>query len=164
MHPRLERLRTYADLPETLLLSGPTGAGKSRLARFVHEQSRRADEPFVTLDLSAIPPTMQMAELFGWRRGAFTGAVRDHEGAAARAGAGTLFIDEIDKLSLEAQAGLLRLLEERRFRVLGASSDDLDCKARLIAGSNVDLRAAIAQGRFREDLFYRINVLVVALP
>lgn len=162
--PVIARLRAYAGLPETLLITGPTGAGKSRLARWVHAQSPRRDAPFVTVDLLSTPGEMQLAELFGWRRGSFTGALRDQQGAIGRAGSGTLFIDEIDKLSLDCQAGLLRLLEERRYRCLGDERDDRICDARIVVGTNIDLGAAVARGAFREDLFYRLNVLVAALP
>ena len=164
MQPIIDRLRIYAVLPETLLIAGPTGAGKSRLASAVHRWSPRRAEPFVAVDLLTVPRDMQMAELFGWRRGAFTGAVRDQLGAVARAAGGTLFLDEIDKLTLACQAGLLRLLEDRRYRQLGDQGDDQRCSARIIVGTNVDLRAAVARGDFREDLYYRLNVLVTEIP
>jgi len=105
-----------------------------------------------------------MAELLGWRRGAFTGAVRDTPGALARAAKGTLFIDEIDKLSLKAQAGLLQVLEERRYRPLGDNASERRADVRFIVSTNVDLHAAVRAGDFREDLYYRINVLPVRLP
>jgi DNA-binding NtrC family response regulator len=104
-----------------------------------------------------------MAELMGWRRGAFTGAVRDTPGALARSAKGTLFIDEIDKLSLKAQAGLLQVLEERRYRPLGDNASDQRADVRFIVSTNVDLHVAVRAGRFREDLYYRINVLPVRL-
>jgi DNA-binding NtrC family response regulator len=102
-----------------------------------------------------------MAELFGWKKGAFTGALKDTAGCIARAERGTLFIDEIDKLSLKAQAGLLRVLEERRYRPLGEGTGDRSADVRFIVGTNTDLYAAARAGRFREDLYYRINVLPV---
>jgi len=160
----VQLLQAFAGMDETLLISGPTGAGKSRLARWCHARSPRAEAPFETVDLLSVPHEMQMAELFGWRKGAFTGAVRDQEGYVARAKGGTLFIDEVDKLSLEAQAGLLQLLETRRYRPLGSSSSDLHADVRFVIGTNADLAAAIAEGRFREDLYYRINVLPIRLP
>jgi MoxR-like ATPase len=163
MVPVVRLLRAFAAQDETLLLTGPTGAGKSRMARFCHARSRRADGPFETVDLLSVPPTMQAAELFGWRRGAFTGADRDHDGYVARAQGGSLFLDEIDKLSLDAQASLLRLLETRRYRPLGHTSDR-DADVRFLVGTNADLRAAVSEGRFREDLYYRVQVLAVALP
>ncbi|KIG13073.1 Flagellar regulatory protein FleQ [Enhygromyxa salina] len=164
MRTIVDRLATYAMLPETLLITGPTGTGKSSIARWVHDHSPRTHAPFVTVDLLAVPREMQMSELFGWRRGAFTGAVRDQDGGVTRAGAGTLFIDEVDKLSLACQAGLLRLLEDRCFRVLGDDRQDRRCHARIIVGTNGDLEAAVARGEFREDLYYRVHVLVAELP
>ncbi|AKT43944.1 sigma-54-dependent transcriptional regulator [Chondromyces crocatus] len=160
----IEMLRVFADQEETVLIGGPTGAGKSRLARWCHQQSRRREQRFETLDLLSVPEELQMAELFGWKRGAFTGAVKDSAGAIVRAGQGTLFIDEIDKLSLKAQAGLLRVLEERRFRPLGDEHGERAADVRFIVGTNADLREAVRAGRFREDLYYRINVLPVRLP
>jgi MoxR-like ATPase len=157
-------LRVFARQDETLLISGPTGAGKSRLARWCHEQSRRKQGPFEVLDLMTVPEELQMAELFGWRKGAFTGAVRDSAGSVQRAQGGTLFIDEVDKLSLKAQAGLLHVLEERNFRVLGESGEERRADVRFIVGTNTDLQAAVRAGRFREDLYYRIHVLPVQLP
>ncbi|MEZ4433653.1 MAG: sigma 54-interacting transcriptional regulator [bacterium] len=164
MAPLVRVLRAFAAEEETLLIRGETGTGKSRLARYCHARSPRKDGPFEVLDLLSVPADTQVGELFGWRRGAFTGAVRDHDGYVARAEGGTLFIDEIDKLSLEAQAALLHLLEERRYRVLGAGGRRLDADVRFIVGTNADLAEAVAAGRFREDLYYRINVLPLELP
>ncbi len=157
-------LRVFADQDETLLISGPTGAGKSRLARWVHARSQRGSGPFEVVDLNAVPPDMQMAELFGWRKGAFTGAVRDQDGSVGRAEGGTLFLDEIDKLDLKAQSGLLSLLEDRRYRVLGDTGSSRPADVRFVVGTNADLVAQVREGRFREDLYYRINVLPVRLP
>jgi len=158
-------LRVFTPSNDTILISGPTGAGKSRLARWCHEHSARRGQPFIVLDILGTPEDMQMAELFGWKRGAFTGAVKDNPGAVMRAGKGTLFIDEIDKLSLKAQAGLLRFIEERSYRMLG---DDLlserHADVRFLVGTNADLRAAVRVGKFREDLYYRVNVFPVRLP
>jgi transcriptional regulator with AAA-type ATPase domain len=157
-------LRVFAQQEETLLLSGPTGAGKSRLARWCHEHSSRQSGRFESLDLTTIPEELQMGELFGWRKGAFTGAVRDNPGCLARAEGGTLFIDEIDKLSLKAQAGLLHVLEERTWRTLGDSGNEQRANVRFIVGTNANLREAVRRGTFREDLYYRINVLPVRVP
>ena len=159
----VELLRAFAPRDDTVLISGPTGAGKSRLARWCHEHSQRRGQPFETLDLLGVPEDLQTAELFGWKRGAFTGAVKDNPGAIARAAKGTLFLDELDKLSLKAQAGLLRFIEERTYRMLGDDSGDRRADVRLLVGTNVDLRAAVRAGRFREDLYYRVNVLPVRL-
>jgi DNA-binding NtrC family response regulator len=147
-----------------VLISGPTGAGKSRLARWCHEHSQRRSQRFEALDLLGVPEDLQTAELFGWKRGAFTGAVKDNPGAISRAAKGTLFLDEIDKLSLKAQAGLLRFIEERAYRMLGDDAvAERRADVRLLVGTNADLRAAVRAGRFREDLYYRINVLPVRL-
>jgi DNA-binding NtrC family response regulator len=164
MHPVIEILRVFADQEETVLLSGPTGAGKTRLARWCHERSQFKSGPFEVIDLATVPEELQMAELFGWRKGAFTGAARDTVGAIARAEGGTLFIDEIDKLSLRAQAGLLRVLEEKRYRSLGEGTGDRVANVRFVIGTNADLGALSRKGQFREDLYYRINVLPVRIP
>jgi len=160
----VELLRAFAPRDDTVLISGPTGAGKSRLARWCHEHSQRRGQRFEVLDILGVPEELQMAELFGWKRGAFTGAVKDNPGAIGRAAKGTLFLDEVDKLSLKAQAALLRLVEERAYRMLGDdAAGDRRADMRLLVGTNADLRAAVRAGRFREDLYYRINVLPVRL-
>ncbi len=158
----VQALRVFAQQAETLLLSGPTGVGKSRLAHWCHVQSSRHAGPFVLVDLLSVPAELQAGTLFGWKKGAFTGADRDRNGSLAEAGGGTLFIDEIDNLSLAAQAVLLQVLETRRYRPLGGRQQQAD--VRFIVGTNADLRHAIREGRFREDLFYRINVLPVKVP
>lgn len=160
----VELLRAFAPQRETLLLTGPTGTGKSRMARYCHVMSERADGPFEVVDLISVPEEMQMGELFGWRKGAFTGAADHHEGSVERATGGTLFIDEIDKLSSKAQAGLLFLLEEHQYRVLGDSGPLRSADVRFIVGTNADLRQAVSDGKLRNDLYYRINVLAVDLP
>ncbi len=164
MTPLIEMLRIFAEQEETVLLTGPTGSGKSRLARWCHQHSRRAKGPFEILDLATVPEDLQMADLFGWKRGAFTGAARDTAGAVTRAATGTLFIDEIDKLSMRAQAGLLRVFEERRYRPLGEGASDRAADVRFIVSTNANVRELVKAGRFREDLYYRINVLPVQVP
>ena len=160
----VQLLRVFAQQDETVLIGGPTGAGKSRLARWCHERSPRRGQCFEALDLLTVPEDLQMAELFGWRKGAFTGAVRDTPGSVARAEGGTLFIDEIDKLSMKAQAGLLHLLEERKYRPLGEAARERRANVRFVIGTNMDLHGLVQAGRFREDLYYRINVLPVRVP
>ncbi len=160
----IDMLRVFAQQEEPILISGPTGAGKSRIARWCHEQSSVRGHPFEVLDLSAIPEDLQMAELFGWKKGAFTGAVKDNAGVIARARGGTLFIDEIDNLSTRAQAGLLHVLEERSYRVLGDDGAEKSADVRFLIGTNATLEEAVRQKRFRQDLYYRINVLPVRLP
>jgi DNA-binding NtrC family response regulator len=160
----LRTLRHFAVSNETILLLGPTGSGKSRLARWCHAQSNRAGKPFVAADLTAIPEDLQLAELFGWRKGAFTGAVDHHAGLVSQAEGGTLFLDEIDKLSLKAQAGLLSFIEDRRYHVLGSSSSGRQADVAIICATNANLPEAVAKGIFREDLYYRINVLPVQIP
>lgn len=162
--PLIAMLRIFAKQEETILLSGPTGAGKSRLARWCKEQSPRKAAPFEVLDLMTVPKDLQMAEIFGWKRGAFTGAVKDSLGSVGRAEGGTLFIDEIDKLSLEAQAGLLHLLEERTYRSLGEGGGEKRANARFVVGTNANLLKDVEAGKFREDLYYRINVLPLKIP
>jgi DNA-binding NtrC family response regulator len=157
-------LRVFAQQEETILIGGPTGSGKSRLARWCHERSPRRPGTFETLDLSTVPEELQMAELFGWKKGGFTNAIRDNPGAIGRAASGTLFIDEVDKLSLRAQAGLLHVLEERTYRSLGDHGGERRANVRFIVGTNTNLQTAVREGRFREDLYYRINVLPVRLP
>ena len=163
MQPIVRVLRVFVRQDETLLFTGPTGSGKSRLAHWCHANSTRSEGPFKTANLLAVPDEMQMAELFGWKQGAFTGATTDHVGLVGAAEGGTLFLDEIDKLSLKAQAGLLHLLETRQSTRLG-DVRQRSADVRFIVGTNVDLPAAVRDGTFREDLFYRINVLPVHLP
>lgn len=163
MMPLIGLLRVFAQQSETLLITGPTGVGKSRLAKWCHAQSAVLNGPFQVVDLLTVPEDMQMAELFGWRKGAFTGALNSQPGCVARADGGTLFIDEVDKLSLKAQAGLLQLLETRTYRVLGDPGQAQRANVRFIVGTNANLASAVAAGSFREDLYYRINVLPVRL-
>ncbi len=163
MRPIVRNLRVFAQHDETLLLLGATGTGKSRLARWCHSRSRRTRGPFEVVDLSSVPEDLHQGELFGWRKGAFTGAGRDHMGAIGRAAGGTLFIDEIDKLDRRSQASLLRVLEDGSYRAIGDQQIHR-CDVRFIVGTNADLDLAIAEGRFLPDLYYRINVLPVRLP
>ncbi len=163
MEPVVAMLRMFAGLDEALLLRGPTGTGKSHLARWCHAQSPRSCYPFVVVHLHALPDGLREGELFGWRRGAFTGATQDHAGAVQRAEGGTLFIDEVDKLPLSTQAGLLRLIEDRRYQAMGDGRERV-ANVRFMVGTNAPLEAEVAAGRFLEDLYYRIHVLPVEVP
>jgi DNA-binding NtrC family response regulator len=156
-------LRAFAAQEETILLGGPTGAGKSRLARWCHTHSSRSAGPFERLDLITVPESLQLGELFGWKKGAFTGANRDSPGRLARAQKGTLFVDEVDKLTLRAQAALLEVLDDQTYRPLGEERNRI-ADVRFIIGTNRDLQGEVRAGRFLEDLYYRINVLPLQVP
>lgn len=158
----IDTLGCYARTDEVLLLRGPTGTGKSRLARWCWSRSARRDAPLVIANLLGVPETGQDSELFGVRRGAFTG-VSERVGQVTQAQGGTLFIDEVDKLSLAAQVKLLRLLDERVYRVVGETRER-EADLRFILASNADLELAVQEGRFLEDLYYRICVLPVWIP
>jgi transcriptional regulator with GAF, ATPase, and Fis domain len=147
----------------TVLITGETGTGKEIAARAIHNAGPRADAPFVALNCSAVPGSLMEAELFGHTRGAFTGASQARVGRIEQAEGGTLFLDEIGDLSLELQAKLLRVLQEREFQRLG-SSETLKMNARVLAATNCDLRMKAACGEFRADLYYRLNVVPLELP
>jgi two-component system response regulator HydG len=146
----------------TVLVLGESGTGKELLARYIHEQSARARGAFIAVNCSAIPETILEAELFGHERGAFTGAVGRREGRFAKAAGGTLFLDEIGELSPSVQVKLLRVLQEGEYEPVGG--DTVKADVRIVAATNRDLRAQVAAGRFREDLFYRLNVIAVTAP
>ena len=147
----------------SVLLSGPSGSGKEAYARFIHRRSARASGPFVALNCAAIPESMLEAELFGHEKGAFTGAVQARVGKFEAAQGGTLLLDEISEMEPGLQAKLLRVLQERELQRLG-SNQTVTLDVRVIATTNVDLQAAVAEGRFREDLYYRLNVFPLPLP
>ncbi|MBF8288830.1 MAG: Sigma-54-dependent Fis family transcriptional regulator [Candidatus Rokubacteria bacterium] len=147
----------------TVLIQGETGTGKELVARAIHNQSPRRDKPFVAVDCGAIPETLVESELFGYEKGAFTGAVRHKDGRFQAAGSGTVFLDEVGNLPLPTQAKLLRAIEERQVTPLGATRQ-VPVDARIIAASNVDLEDASRAGRFRPDLYYRLNEFGISLP
>ncbi|MDI1431412.1 sigma-54-dependent transcriptional regulator [Polyangium sorediatum] len=156
-------VRRVADSPATVLVTGPSGSGKELVARALHEASRRKEAPFVAVNAAAIPETLLESELFGYKKGAFTDARQDKKGIFVEADGGTLFLDEIGDLPLVLQAKILRVLEEREVRPLGATrSAPVD--VRVVAATNHDLRKAVKEGRFREDLFYRLAVIEIAIP
>jgi transcriptional regulator with PAS, ATPase and Fis domain len=146
-----------------VLITGESGVGKDLLASFIHSRSRRAAEAFVKIDCATLPGELLEAELFGYERGAITGAVEARAGRFEAAQKGTVVLDEIAHLSTDAQAKLLRVIEAREFERLGGRKT-IRLDARLIALTNVDLDAAVKAGRFREDLFYRLNVISIRVP
>jgi len=147
----------------TVLLTGESGTGKDLCARALHATSDRADEAFVAISCAAIPAALLESELFGHERGAFTDAKSRRDGLFQQADRGTLFLDEIGEMAPELQAKLLRFLEDKTFRRVGGSVE-MSADVRVIAATNVDLREAVAAGRFREDLYYRLAVVTVRLP
>ena len=156
-------LERVADTPTTVLITGESGTGKELVARALHEHSTRRDKPFIKVNCAAIPKELIESELFGYERGAFTGAVSSKPGRFELAGAGTLFLDEIGEIPIEMQVKLLRALQESEFeRVGGIKTIRVD--VRLVAATNRDLKKLIAAGTFREDLFYRLNVVPIRLP
>ena len=152
-----------ADAPSTVLITGESGTGKELVATALHEQSSRRDKPFIKINCAAIPRELMEAELFGYERGAFTGAVSTKPGRFELADGGTLFLDEIGEIPIDMQVKLLRALQESEFeRVGGLKTIKVD--VRLVAATSRDIPKEIAAGKFREDLFYRLNVVPVALP
>jgi transcriptional regulator with PAS, ATPase and Fis domain len=163
MHDVFEMLERLADSPVTITLVGETGTGKDVLAHTLHNGSGRRDGPFVVFDCGAVAATLAESELLGHERGAFTGAVAAHLGAFERANGGTLFLDEIGELSLDLQPRLLRVLESRRVRRVGGTHDR-PIDVRIIAATHRDLRADVAAGKFRQDLYFRLAAAVVPVP
>lgn len=157
------KLPLLARCDVTVMIWGETGTGKELVARTLHYLSPRHDRPFVPIDCSAIPPELAESELFGHERGAFTGAVTKTQGLIAAADQGTLFLDEVDGLSLSVQAKLLRFLQEMEYRPLG-SNKIRSADVRVIAATNGDLQQRVRDGEFRKDLYYRLNVAQIRLP
>jgi two-component system response regulator FlrC len=147
----------------TVLLLGESGTGKEVVARLLHRASPRANGPFVAINCAALPEQLLEAELFGYERGAYTGAAQSKPGQLEQAAGGTLFLDEVGEMSPSAQAKFLRVLQEREFQRLGGTRT-LRSDVRIIAATNRDLRRAIGDGQFRDDLYYRLNVFAIALP
>ena len=159
----LERVRRVAASSSTLLIRGESGVGKELLASLIHYLGAGRDEPLVKIDCASLPRELMESELFGYERGAFTGATQTKRGRLELAGAGTLILDEIAALTPMMQAKLLRVLEEKRFERLGGARP-LSLAARIIALTNADLDQAVAEGAFRQDLFYRLNVIPLVVP
>jgi transcriptional regulator with GAF, ATPase, and Fis domain len=157
-------LKRIAPTDSTLLLVGETGSGKGAAAKAIHQLSPRHDGPLVIFDCAAVSDSLIESELFGHEKGAFTGAINQRIGCLERAHGGTLFLDEIDDLALDLQPKLLRAIEDREFRRLGASSASIAFDSRIVAASKKDLWAETQAGRFREDLYFRLSVFTVSLP
>jgi DNA-binding NtrC family response regulator len=163
MQEQTEKARRAATTDATVMILGESGTGKEVMARFMHNQSKRKDGPYVPVECSAMPGTLIESELFGYERGAFTGADRTKKGLIESADGGTLFLDEIGDLGVELQTRLFRFVEERVLRRLGGLTPvKVDC--RILCATNQDLVAKIKAGSFREELFYRLSVITVKLP
>ena len=152
-----------APTDSTVLITGETGSGKEVMANAIHRLSKRADYPFVAINCSAIPETLLESELFGYKKGAFTGANADKRGLLEEANQGTLFLDEIGDMNLSLQSKLLRVLDDGQVRRVG-DTETKKVNVRIIAATNKDLRKEIEAGRFREDLFFRLNVVMLHVP
>ena len=163
MQEVLELAARVAPLDTTVLVYGESGTGKEFIVRMIHDQSPRASGPFVSINCAALTETLLESELFGHVRGAFTGAVRDKAGLFEVAGNGTLFLDEIGEVAPTVQAKLLRALQEREIRRVGAERN-IKVNARVVAATNRDLRAAVDAGTFREDLYFRLGAFVITVP
>jgi len=159
----LETVHKVAPTSATVMIYGESGTGKELIARAVHNLSERAAKPFISISAGALPETLLESELFGYEKGAFTGAVTAKPGRFEMANGGTLFLDEIGDISSATQVKLLRVLQERQFERLGGTRS-IEVDVRVVAATNQDLQQLIADGDFREDLFYRLNVVPVTLP
>ena len=158
----IERIERIAHLDQAVLIRGETGTGKELIARLLHEKSR-GDQPYVDVNCAAIPATLWESEIFGHKKGAFTDARNDREGLVAQAARGTLFFDEIGEMPLDVQPKILRLLQERRYQMVGGKAGHT-AECRIVFATHRDLREMVEQGKFREDLYYRINVLEIDIP
>ena len=159
----LERAAAAARTDADVLIEAESGTGKELLARFIHEHSNRRDKPFVAVNCAAVPDQLLESELFGHARGAFTGAIATKVGKFELANGGTLLLDEVGEMALSLQPKLLRVLQEREFERVGGTHL-VSLRSRVIATTNVSLRAMVESGRFRADLFYRLNVIPLSLP
>jgi formate hydrogenlyase transcriptional activator len=163
MRQVVKQVEKVAPSDSTVLILGETGTGKELVARALHRRSKRATRAFVRVNCAAIPQSLIASELFGHEKGAFTGALQRRPGRFEAADGGTIFLDEIGEIPMETQISLLRVLQEREFERVG-SNHPIKVDVRLIAATNRDLTAAVAQGTFRQDLFYRLNVFPIAIP
>jgi two-component system response regulator PilR (NtrC family) len=159
----LEMINRVKDTRSNILITGESGTGKEVIARALHNRSSRRARPFVAVNCGALPENLIESELFGYKRGAFTGATGDHQGLVETANGGTLFLDEIGELPQPMQVKLLRVLQERTIRRVG-DTQDRTVDVRVVAATNRNLEEEVAAGRFREDLFFRINVIAIHIP
>ena len=163
MRQTLEIIRQVSRWDTTVLVRGESGTGKELIANAIHHNSPRAAAPFVKFNCAALPDTLLESELFGHEKGAFTGAVRQRKGRFELADGGTLFLDEIGESSASFQAKLLRILQEGEMERVGGD-ETLRVNVRIIAATNRNLEEEVRQGNFREDLYYRLNVMPISLP
>jgi DNA-binding NtrC family response regulator len=163
MHAIFELVQDIASLRSTVLIRGESGTGKELIARAIHNSGERAGKPFIAVSCAALAETLLESELFGYEKGAFTGATAQKKGKFELAADGTIFLDEIGDISPKLQVDLLRVLQQRSFYRVGGS-EETQVEARVIAATHVDLRQAVEEGRFRDDLFYRLNVIEINIP
>jgi len=159
----LSMVSKVAHTDSTILISGESGTGKELIAKAIHVNSRRKNRSFITINCGALPENLQESELFGHVRGAFTGAIRDKRGLFQEANGGTLFLDEVGETAFSAQVKLLRFLQDGEIRRVG-ENEPIYVDVRLLAATNQDLEKSIEEGRFREDLYYRLNVIPIHMP
>ncbi|MDJ0834896.1 MAG: sigma-54 dependent transcriptional regulator [Acidobacteriota bacterium] len=163
MRKLIETLDRVARLDTTILITGESGTGKELIMKYIHQNSSRADKPFVSVNCGALPESLFESELFGYEKGAFTGADKRREGLFESARGGTIFLDEMGEMPLQMQIKLLRVLQEKSIRRVGGT-EEIPVDFRLVAATNRNLEKDVAEGNFREDLYYRINVVPVQLP
>lgn len=163
MRKIFDLISTVSQSDGTVLIHGESGTGKELVARAIHNRGHRSNQPFVVINCAAIPATLMESEIFGYNRGAFTGATTTNIGKLEIADKGTVFLDDIDSLDINMQAKLLRIIQEKEFERLG-STKVIKADVRFVAASNKDLEKLISRGEFREDLYYRLNVLPIKLP
>jgi transcriptional regulator with PAS, ATPase and Fis domain len=166
-HPKIKEILSFlpdiAESESAVLIEGPTGSGKELIARAIHQLSPRKSGPFIAVNCAALPETLLESEIFGYAKGAFTGALKNKAGRLALANGGSLFLDEISSTSVAFQADLLRVLEEGEFIPLGGTRT-LKSDFHVITATNLELKRLVNEGKFREDLYYRLNVAKVSLP
>lgn len=163
LHRVLDNVIRVAPTDATVLITGESGTGKELVARAIHKRSRRSGRPFIRVNCAAIPPSLIASELFGYERGAFTGAVQRHLGRFELANGGTIFLDEIGDIPAETQIALLRVLQEREIERVGGTQP-IPIDVRVLAATNRNLKSAVAARKLRRDLYYRLNVFPVEIP